>query len=125
MLRPLSDEDFLARIRRTYESRRKVGFLILLLGVSLIAGTVWGYVYSTEAARKFMAVLADAPTTTENAKQIVDMSTFFLGFKLGGALTGLAVAGGHLLGYGIYLLWGQRKERMLLELSRREKEAKY
>src|SRR5687767_1840975 len=121
MFSSVSDEEFLARIKRTYESRRRIGILVLLLGIALLVGTAWGYVYTTDAAKNLMAALTNAPTDATTAELIVDMSTFFLGFKLGGSLTGMAVGAGHLLGYGIYLLWGQRKERMLLELSRREK----
>jgi len=125
MLQHLSDDEYLARVRRQYESRRKFGVICLALGAASLIGAIWGYTYGMAAVREYLEVLTRAPTTHENAVQIVDTSTFFVGFKLGSAITGMAAGAGSMIGYGIYLLWGQRKERMLLEVTKRLSETKY
>jgi hypothetical protein len=122
MFGTISDEAFLARTKRNYESRRKTGAIALLFGLALLVGAAWGFGFASETARNFKAALTNVSTDPATA---VDMSTFFLGLKLGGALTVLTITAAHLLSYGFSLLCGQRKERMLLELSRKEQAAKH
>jgi hypothetical protein len=119
------DKEFLARVRRQYESRKKLGALYVGTAILIAIGGFWLYIHAEEHMRNLLAVFGVAQTHDEPVKQAVDLVAFSLGLKVGGALTGMALGAGSMLFYGLNFLWGQRKERLLLELSKKVAEPRF
>lgn len=119
------DDEFLARVRRQYESRKKWAALYIGTAVLMAIGGFWLYIHAEEQMRNLLAVFGVAQANDEPVKQAVDLVAFSLGLKVGTTLTGMALGAGSMLGYGLNLLLGRRKERLLLELSKKVAEQRY
>jgi hypothetical protein len=119
------DNEFLAQVKRQYDRRKKLGVLYVGTAVLFVIGAIWFYVYAEEQMRALLDVFGLIQTDDEPIKQAIDLAAFEAGLKVGGTLTGLAIGAGTLLGYGLDLLLGQRKERLLLELSEKIAKQRY
>ena len=125
MLLSPQDDEFLAQVKRQYDRRKKLGALYIGAAMLLVFGGIWLYIYAEEQMRALLDLFGLAQADDEPVKQAVDLVAFEAGLKVGGTLTGLAIGAGTMIGYGIDLIWGQRKERMLLELSQKMTKQRY
>ncbi len=111
------DDEFLARVKHQYERRKKLGALYVCTAAVFAIACAWFYIYADEQMNGVLAAFGVAQSEDDPIQQGLDLVAFQLGLITGGTLTGLAIGAASLLGYGIDLLWGQRKERLLLELA--------
>lgn len=111
------DDDFLARVKHQYERRKKLGALYVGTAVVFAMTCVWFYFHADEQMNRVLAAFGVAQNEDDPIQQGLDLVAFQLGLLAGGTLTGLGIGAASLLGLGIDLIWGQRKERLLLELA--------
>ena len=108
-----SDEKFIERTRRQFLTRRRWGIVLLVFGALLIGGALW--VASYFEAKILDAVSKLDPTKDSALSEAAENLAFALGFKLGATVIGMAFGGVTACVHGLYLLFGARRERLLLQ----------
>jgi hypothetical protein len=107
-----SDDKFVERVRGQFLARRRWGIVLLVLGALFIGGALW-------AASFFEAKVLDIVSRLDSTKasalsEATDNLAFALGLKIGATITALSLGGVTACVHGLYLLFGARKERLLL-----------
>jgi hypothetical protein len=112
-----SDEIYIGKLRKSLESRMTVAFLYVLVGI-LIFGTSIYYGKSLyEEMVKYVGFLqAEDAKNMSNSDfaKISAKSNFYFGIGIGAALTAALSAGIMLIANAVLLLFGGRKEKMLI-----------
>ena len=125
MFSQLNDNEFLAKVERQFLSRKKTGTALLILSLVMIGVAIYiAYDFGDRVVRLADSISRLADNSSDEAlrqktKKTSAELSLILGEKLGFLLCGLIAAGMHSLMQALYLLFGSRKERLLIEYSRR------
>src|SRR5690606_28926893 len=109
-------EQFIERIRWGQRHRRSMGILFLILAV-LMVGLAFYWINDLEQRSRdiFQSLDAEPVPTTQQFEQTKDEAKFGMGFFLGFALASMLASGGSLGIAGLTLLFGRRREKLLLK----------
>ena len=113
----ITDEEFVARVRRWHRLRRLCGALLLLVGVAFgIVMLIWGQRLSHRSLDLINSLVEVDNPSAEQRQQLADASLFHMGLFLGSAISTGVLAGGMAAGTGLSLVVGtDRKNRLLLD----------
>jgi len=118
MFKKVSDKEYLAKIKKQYLSRDKTGRYLTVFALLMIAGCVYGYQILWDQILEIANGLTSI--TTIEDKDIVESANntaLALGVSIGVSF-GFALSGAvSILIHGLNLLYGSRKERILIKLS--------
>ena len=107
-----TDDTYVEGIRRQFLNRRRWGVVLLIFGALFIGGTLWAISYFEAKVLDILSKLD--PTKASALSEVTDNLAFVLGFKLGATIVGMGLGGVTVCIHGLYLLFGARKERLLL-----------
>lgn len=125
MFSQLNDDEFVAQIEKKYPSRKKTGCLLLILWLAIVGGAVYVAYDMGDKILSIMDTLSYIEATSSNeavreeAKNTSAKFSLTMGMTLGFLLCGIISAGTHCLMHGLYLIFDSRKERLLIEYSKR------
>ena len=85
----------------------------MVFGALFIGGALWAAFYFEAKVLDIVSKLD--PTKASALSEATDNLAFALGFKLGGTIVGMSLGGVTACIHGLYLLFGSRKERLLLQ----------
>lgn len=111
-----SDEEFIANLRRQSTQRQKMGVGIALVGVIIVIVVTY---FTIQVHNKALALTDTLSKPDPNEDQTISRAANALAYSTG-LTAGFALASGGLGGitlfvHGAYLLWGYRKESLLLQ----------
>lgn len=125
MFSQLNDDDFVAQIERSFLSRKKTGKLLLIISLTMI-GVAISFAYDTRdtilrIADNVSSIGANSSDEAfgEKAKKMSAEFALITGVSFGFTLCATFAAGTHGLVHALYLLFDSRKERLLIEYSKR------
>ena len=125
MFSQLNDDDFVAQIERSFLSRKKTGCLLLIISLTLIGVAIY---FACDTRKTILRIADDVSSIGANSsdgafgEKSKKMSAEFAlttGATLGFTLCATLAAGTHGLVNALYLLFDSRKERLLIEYSKR------
>ena len=125
MFSQLNDDDFVAKIKKDFLSRKKTGGFELIISLAMI-GIAGYFAYDlghmtlriAENISSIVTTSSDEPLR-EQAKKTCDEFLLIQGTTIGFLLCTFISASMHLLMHALYLLFDSRKERLLVEYSTR------
>jgi hypothetical protein len=115
---PISDEEFIDRIRKQDRRRRWFGVVGVVLGVAVCAMCFYWLVRLDRQHRELVDLLdPQSPATTQQLDERSDQLQYRMGMALGFALaTGMAGAASLAVNGFIYAFIKDRRTRLLLQL---------
>jgi len=125
MFSQLNDDDFVAQIEKKFLSRKKEGCVLLILSLTMIgAAGYFAYTFGdkilsiADNISSIGASFSDEALREEAKKTSAEFS-LIQGTTLGFLLSTMVTGGIHALSHALYLIFGSRKERLLIEYSKR------
>lgn len=123
-----SDKEYIEKIIKNYERRKKMAVLYAVVGISFGVAAFMAYVefgiVTNELISSTSSFLTEGKTITKidikYAKVNNDLS-YIIGLRAGQTINSLATVSGLSLGYCLYLLFWPRKERIIKELYEKTK----
>jgi hypothetical protein len=125
MFSQLNDDEFVAQNERKFLSRKKTGYLLLIISLAMIgAAGYFAYDMGNKTLRiadnlSYIGAHSSDEALRENAKKTSAKFALLMGVTVGFILCGIFSAGIHVLMQALYLLFDSRKERLLIEYSKR------
>ena len=127
MFSQLNDNEFVSEIERKFPSRKKTAGFLLIFALAGIGATLYfayhiGHMLLSIADNlSYIGAASSDGVLREQAKKTSAEFLLIQGASLGFLLGGLAAASMHSLMHALYLLFDSRKERLLIEYSKRLK----
>ena len=113
----ITDEEFIARIRRWHRTRRVWGAICFLVGLAFVLNTIYWLQHLSEKIEEFGNLLTYTQQPVDEHIRTSTESSRFLRGQINGFLLGKGVTGGTILaviGF-VTLVGSDRKTRILLE----------
>ncbi len=117
-----SDEEFIEHLKRQSARRRKLGVGVVLSGVAIAVVSAYFTIQIQGDVMALADTLLNLGSNQDRALlHAANLVAYSTGVRIGIALASGAFIGGASLSYGAYLLWGYRKERLLLHYHEKAK----
>ncbi|MEE9211649.1 MAG: hypothetical protein V3U29_03250 [Phycisphaeraceae bacterium] len=113
----LTDDEFIARVRRFHRTRRIWGTLLLIVGLIFVVVLLVSGQHLSHQSLELLNLITEAEhPTREQMAQAADNVSFSVGFMLGSTFGALRIFSALFVGIGFGILINpDRKSRMLLE----------
>jgi beta-lactamase regulating signal transducer with metallopeptidase domain len=119
-----TDVEFVEALRRRQTWRRRVGLLMIVLGLVAILAVFLAVQHFQEQVLSTTNSISDLDSGGDHRlSQAANRLAYSLGFNLGGKFGNLVTWCGIIIGYGVYLIVGDRRERLLLEYEQKARTA--
>ena len=125
MFSQLSDDDFIAKIERGFLFRKKMGWPLLIISLAVIGLAIY-FAYDTkDTVLRIADTLSNIGENSsdgafqEKAKSMSSEFALITGATFGFTLCTTLAGGIHALVSALYLLFDSRKEKLLIEYSKR------
>ena len=125
MFSQLNDVDFIAQIERKFLSRKRTGCFLLIISLASIGAAGYfaydsrNHILSITDAMSRLEATSINEAVREEAKKASTEFPLITGVTLGFIWCAAFTAGIHGLMHALYLIFDSRKERLLIEYSKR------